>query len=170
MSWRAPEVTRPRPSLVADERANLLGFLEFHRATFLWKCSGLTGEQLALRAVPPSTLSLLGLVRHMVDVEHAWFVHQVGGQPVRFHFFHTEDIEFTEATADTAEYDYGLLIKSMEEARDVLDGVSLDHTFEHERHGTMNTRWVMTHMIEEYARHCGHADILREQIDGTTGE
>ncbi|RSM67510.1 DinB family protein [Kibdelosporangium aridum] len=174
MSWTAPEVTRIDGPFAGDERAVLLGFLEYHRATLLWKCSGLTGEQLARRAVPPSPLSLLGLIRHIADVELAWFVRRVAGQEVEFHFFDTDpdddDVEFTRATAETAEHDYGLLVNAIDQARAALADVSLDHTFEHPRLGKMSARWVVMHMIEEYARHNGHADFLREQIDGATGE
>jgi hypothetical protein len=174
MSWTAPEVTRTEGPYLGDEREVLLGVLEYQRATFLWKCSGLTGEQLARRAVPPSPLSLLGLARHLADVERAWFQRRVAGQDVPFRFFFTDpddpDNDFTQASADTAEHDYGLLVDAIDQARAALAPVSLDHTFEHPKWGTMSARWVMSHMIEEYARHNGHADFLREQIDGATGE
>ncbi|SMD20320.1 DinB family protein [Kibdelosporangium aridum] len=174
MSWTAPEVTRVDGPFAGDERSVLLGFLEYHRATFLWKCLGLTGEQLARRAVPPSPLSLLGLVRHLTDVELSWFVHRVAGKPVEFHFIDTDpddpDVEFTKATAETAAQDYTNLLVALDSARAALAAVSLDHTFEHPKLGTISARWVIMHMIEEYARHNGHADFLREQIDGATGE
>jgi hypothetical protein len=87
MTWTAPEITRPCPPEAAGERATLEGYLEFHRATLLWKCAGLDGEQLARRSVPPSSLSLLGLVRHLAEAERAWFRREFRGerleQPVR---------------------------------------------------------------------------------------
>nr|WP_232328424.1 DinB family protein [Kibdelosporangium sp. MJ126-NF4]CEL21576.1 hypothetical protein [Kibdelosporangium sp. MJ126-NF4]CTQ92357.1 hypothetical protein [Kibdelosporangium sp. MJ126-NF4] len=167
-------MTRPDGPFVGDERAVLIGFLEYHRATLLWKCSGLTDEQLAQRAVPPSPMSLLGIVRHIADVEIAWFLNRIAGQPVEFRYFLTdpddEDSEFTGATAETAQQDYEYLLTSMEKARQALAKADLDHTFEHPKLGAVTARWVLVHMIEEYARHNGHADFLREQIDGATGE
>ncbi|ALG13232.1 DinB family protein [Kibdelosporangium phytohabitans] len=175
MSWTAPEVQRNDGPFVGDERAVLLGFLEFQRSTLLWKCSGLTGEQLARRTVPPSPMSLLGIVRHLADVELGWFVQRVAGEPIEFRFFDTDaddpDVDFTQAAAENAEQDHALLLARMDESRAALARVaSLDHTFEHPKMGTVSTRWVIMHMIEEYARHNGHADFLREQIDGETGE
>ncbi|MGO9784378.1 MAG: DUF664 domain-containing protein [Streptosporangiaceae bacterium] len=82
MTWIAPDASRADEPLTGDERATLEGLLDWHRATLLWKCSGLTGEQLARRAVPPSNLSLLGLIRHVADAERAWFRRRAGGQPV----------------------------------------------------------------------------------------
>ncbi|CAM3659789.1 DinB family protein [Kibdelosporangium persicum] len=174
MVWTAPQTDRLDGPFVGDEREVLTGFLEYQRATFLWKCSGLTGEQLARRSVPPSPLSLLGLVRHMTDVERSWFVRRVAGRPVEMRYFDTDpddpDIEFTGAAAEGAEKDYALLISAIDEARAALAEFPFDHVFEHPRHGPVSTRWVVTHMIEEYARHNGHADFLRELIDGATGE
>ncbi|HEX4254864.1 MAG TPA: DUF664 domain-containing protein, partial [Streptosporangiaceae bacterium] len=77
--WTVPPVTRHREPVTAGERETLDGLLEWHRATFWWKCAGLTGAQLALRPVPPSSLSLLGLARHLTDTERAWFRRRVGG-------------------------------------------------------------------------------------------
>jgi hypothetical protein len=90
MTWIAPDVTRVDEPLTGDERATLEGLLDWHRATLLWKCSGLTGEQLAHCAVPPSNLSLLGLIRHVADAERAWFRRRAGGQPVP-EVYHRED-------------------------------------------------------------------------------
>ena len=80
--WTVPPVARIHEPVTADERATLDGLLEWHRSTFVWKCAGLTGEQLALRPVPPSSLSLLGLIRHLTDAERAWFRRRVGGLPL----------------------------------------------------------------------------------------
>jgi uncharacterized damage-inducible protein DinB len=154
----------------------LLDWLEYHRETLLVKCAGLTAGQLAERSVPPSTMSLAGLVRHMANVEIAWFRRRVAGEDVAMPFWTPEDpdsdpdLDFNGAAAETAEADYALLIAEIDQARKAFEGVSLDYEFEHPSRGTMNARWVLTHMIEEYARHNGHADLLRERIDGAVGE
>jgi hypothetical protein len=174
VTWTAPEETRTDPPTVAKERAALQGWLEFHRSTLLGKCQGLTGEQLAERAVPPSSLSLLGLVRHMTDVERAWFrIRSAGQADLRFRYstdeFPDGDFDFAEpagAAADLAAYR-----EECDLARAAMAGRSLDDTFFHQRYGaTIDLRWVYLHMIEEYARHNGHADLLRERIDGVTGD
>ena len=172
MSWIAPQVTRTRESAVADERSMLEGILERHRATLLWKCAGLSGEQLAERAVPPSNLSLLGLVRHVADDERAWFRRRVGGEQLPRVYAREDrpDAAFEEASAEEAEDAFARLAAEQDLARRAVAGVSLDYQFTHERWGPMSVRWVFNHMIEEYARHNGHADLLRQSIDGTTGE
>jgi uncharacterized damage-inducible protein DinB len=176
MAWTAPKITRTEGALVGDERSMLLDWLEYHRATLLAKCAGLTAEQLATRSVPPSPMSLLGLVRHMIDVERGWFRRRIAGEDVPMRYWKPEDptadpdLDFNGATAASAEGDYALLVAEMDLARAALEGVPLDYEFEHTTRGTMNARWVLTHMIEEYARHNGHADLLRERIDGAVGE
>ena len=174
MTWTAPEVPRTDPPLVAGERESLDGWLDYHRSTLLAKCQGLTGEQLARRAVPPSTLSLLGLVRHLTDVERSWFRRRAAGETWLACLYSSDqhpDGEFDLAVADGAEADFAAFARECELARAAAAGRSLDDTFVHERDGsTIDLRWVYVHMIEEYARHNGHADLLREQIDGVTGE
>ena len=173
MTWTAPEVPRTDPPLVAGERESLDGWLDYHRSTLLVKCQGLTGEQLARRAVPPSTLSLLGLVRHLAEVERSWFRRRSAGETGLGCLYSSEehpDGEFGLAAADGAEADFATFARECELARAAAAGRSLDETFVHERDGaTIDLRWVYVHMIEEYARHNGHADLLREQIDGVTG-
>jgi hypothetical protein len=173
-TWTAPQVPRADPPLVASERESLDGWLDFHRSTLLTKCQGLTGEQLARRAVPPSTLSLLGLVRHLTDVERSWFRRRFAGETgLDFLYSNDEypDGEFDLAAANGAEADFAAFTRECELARAAAAGRSLDETFVHDRDGsTIDLRWVYVHMIEEYARHNGHADLLREQIDGVTGE
>jgi Protein of unknown function (DUF664) len=158
---------------VAGERAALEGWLEFHRNTLLGKCQGLTGEQLAQRAVPPSSLSLLGLVRHMTDVERAWFRIRAAGEPglgQRYATDESPDADFDFAEPAGAEADLAAYLEECGLARAAMAGRSLDDTFFHQRYGhTLDLRWVYLHMIEEYARHNGHADLLRERIDGVTG-
>ncbi len=174
MTWTAPDEPRPDPPTVAGERAALEGWLEFHRSTLLAKCQGLTGEQLARRAVPPSSLSLLGLVRHMTDVERAWFrIRAAGAAQLGYRYISNEhpDADFDLAEPSGAEAGLAAYRQECELARAAMAGRSLDDTFFHQRdNATIDLRWVYLHMIEEYARHNGHADILREQIDGVTGD
>jgi uncharacterized damage-inducible protein DinB len=172
MTWIAPEVSRTDAPIVAPERAALDGWLEFHRQTLLLKCQGLTGEQLAQRAVAPSSMSLLGLVRHMAEVERAWFSRRFGGQPdlAWLHGSREQpDNDFDFAEPDGAEEDFAAFARECEMSRQAAEGHSLDETFKHPDGEVIDLRWVYLHMIEEYARHNGHADILREQIDGTVG-
>jgi uncharacterized damage-inducible protein DinB len=158
MTWTAPEVGRPDGPLTGAERAMLQGFLDWHRATLLHKCTGLTGRQLAERTVPPSTLSLLGLVRHMAKVERTWFRRRFAGEPVDF-----EDLD-----PDGAAADYARLVEEWRLADAAVAGASLDDTFTHD--GEVHSlRLLYLHLIQEYARHNGHADLLRERLDGVTG-
>ena len=149
-------------------------WLDYHRSTLLTKCAGLTAEQLKRRAVPPSRLSLLGLVRHMVEVERWWFRMHAKGEDLTFVYdpdgtgLDFEEIDEADAAADLAAFG-----RECDAARAAVAGLSLDdvvpsrgHHPERER----DIRWIFVHMIEEYARHNGHADLLREAIDGTTGD
>ena len=172
MTWTAPEITRDREPYVADERTTLDGWLDFHRQTLLLKCAGLTAEQLKLRAVEPSTLTLLGLVRHMAEVERWWFRRMVGSQDLGFLYVtdESEDADFDDVESADAEADFATFAAEVEQAKAAVAGCSLDDTFVSPTRKTeISARWVFTHMIEEYARHNGHADLLRERIDGTTG-
>ena len=172
MTWIAPGVTRVREPVVADERATLDGLLEWHRATLLDKCAGLTGEQLARHPVPPSGLSLLGLIRHLAGTERAWFRRRAAGRPVPDLYARADRPEaaFSEAAAAGAEADYARLASEWELCRQAVRGLPLDHQFRHPQWGLRSLRWVYGHMIAEYARHLGHADLLRECTDGVTGE
>jgi uncharacterized damage-inducible protein DinB len=173
MSWIAPEVDRITEPYVADERTMLEAWLEWHRATLLRKCAGLTGEQLAQRAVPPSNISLLGLVRHMAEVERAWFRRRFAGETLGFLYCSDDspDADFDDVNPAGAEGAYAVFTGEVELARAAAAGRSLDETFFHtHRHAEMSLRWVYVHMIEEYARHNGHADLIRERIDGATGD
>ena len=170
--WTVPLVTRTHEPVTGGERETLDGLLEWHRATFLLKCAGLTGEQLALRPVPPSGLSLLGLARHLTDTERAWFRRRVAGQDLPDVFGRPSQPEaaFEDADPAMAKADFAQLTGEWERCRQAVARVPLERTFEHERWGTLSVRWVYGHMIAEYARHLGHADLLRESIDGVTGE
>ena len=172
MAWTPPTLERPDTPFVADEREMLEGWLEFHRATLLAKCSGLTAEQLRIRAVPPSKLSLLGLVRHMAEVERGWFRRRIAAEHVGFLYSSEEDPDGEFDHVDDADpaLDFAQYLREIESARAAVAGHSLDETFRHShRKVEMSVRWVYVHMIEEYARHNGHADLLRERIDGATG-
>lgn len=173
MTWIAPGVERAEPPLVSGERESLEAWLEYHRATLLFKCQGLTGEQLAQRSVSPSSLSLLGLVRHMAEVERWWFRRWLAREPGTDPLFWTgehPDGDFDLAEASGAEADFAAFARECELARKAAAGRSLDDTFTGRRGNEIDLRWVYTHMIEEYARHNGHADLLRERIDGATGD
>jgi uncharacterized damage-inducible protein DinB len=174
MTWTAPEITRvlePLAEPTGDERTLADAWLDLHRQTLLWKCGGLTAEQLKLRAVGRSDLSLLGLVRHMAEVERDWFrTRFAGAQPG--YLYCTDDnlqAEFDVADAD-AESDLAVYAREVEAVRQTTRGRSLDETFiDPNRKTEMSLRFVYSVMIQEYARHNGHADLLRESIDGQTG-
>ncbi len=170
-SWTAPEVTRIDEPYLGEERPMLEGWLDWHRQTLLFKCSGLTAAQLKHRAVEPSTLSLLGLVRHMAEVERSWFRGRAAGEDVGLMYSSAEnpDGDFDDLDAADAAADFATFVQECELAREAAANLPLDHTFLSGRGEQMSLRWVYLHMIEEYARHNGHADLLRERIDGTTG-
>jgi uncharacterized damage-inducible protein DinB len=172
VSWTAPDITRTDETIAAGERATLEGFLEWYRATLLGKCAGLSADQLATRAVPPSNLSLLGLVRHMAEVERSWFRRRFAGEDVARVYVSeaTADAALDEVHPQTAEADFAVFAAELEACRAAAAGHSLEETFAHPRAGEMSLRWIYAHMIEEYARHCGHADLIRECIDGTVGQ
>jgi Protein of unknown function (DUF664) len=174
VTWQAPEVARTEPLLVADERTALAGWLDYHRATLLWKCAGLTGDQLVVRPIQPSSLSLLGLVRHMAEVERGWFRRRFSGQPDLALIYSSDDFpdgDFDLTDPASAEADFAAFAAECAAANDAARGHSLDEAFTHGRTGdTFDLRWVYIHMIEEYARHNGHADLIREFIDGVTGD
>ncbi len=169
VTWTAPDVERPRGPLTGPERPMLQAFLDWHRLTLLRKCAGLTGEQMAERAVPPSSLTLLGLVRHMTKVERAWFRQRFAGEPVGNPFGDETDADFDRLDPARAAADYARLTEEIKLADAAVANASLDDTFVH-RGQVMSLRMIYLHMIEEYARHNGHADLLRERTDGTTGQ
>jgi len=164
--------TRPEPPLAGDERVTLRGFLDYHRATLAWKCDGLTDEDLRRASMPPSTLTLLGLVRHMAEVERHWFRRVVGGETVRHVWSEDGDFQAAyDAGASTRDEAFGAWQAEVAAARDIEAGVdSLDDTFPVESWGAdASLRALLQHVIHEYARHAGHADLLREGVDGTVG-
>jgi hypothetical protein len=172
MSWTAPQVARQSPPYIAGERQMLEAWLDFHRQTLLGKCSGLTADQLRQRSAPPSPLSLLGLVRHMAEVERSWFRRGIAGEDTGLLFCSEAepDGDFDRVDAADAEQDFAIYLREVELARRAAAGRELDETFfRSRRNAELSVRWVYTHMLEEYARHNGHADLLRERIDGATG-
>lgn len=159
----------------APERPLLEGFLAYFRAVLARKAEGLTDAQARLRPCPPSDLSMLGLVRHMTDVERIWAEWTFAGQdnvPIYYGDAHPDgdmDGDFhppDDATlADAlAEYWSRIAIADGIYARAGLDDVQVGGRQEH------TLRWILVHLIEEYARHCGHADLVRQAIDGATGD
>jgi uncharacterized damage-inducible protein DinB len=173
-SWTAPPVERADPGLLLGERQALEAWLDFHRDTLLGKCSGLTADQLKQRAVPPSRLSLLGLVRHMTEVERWWLRIHAANTDLPFPYdpdatgLDFEALDDADAIANIEAFR-----QEIEQARAVMAGRQLeDVVASHGDHPerVRNVRWLYLHMIEEYARHNGHADLIRERIDGATGD
>jgi len=149
-------------------------WLDFHRATLLSKCEGLDDAQLRTRSVPPSSLTLLGLVRHMSEVERSWFRRVLAGEDVAplYYSDDNEDGDFNDTdTADVAA-DFAAFRDEVDACRAIAaEHGDLDATAKRKRRGHhVSLRWIYVHMIEEYARHNGHADLLRERIDGVTGD
>jgi hypothetical protein len=172
MTWIAPETPRAEKPALSDERTMLDGWLDFHRQTLLVKCAGLTPEQLKSPSVEPSGLTLLGLVRHMAEVERYWFRRNVAGEQVP-DLYRRPDLRHADlddvAEAD-AEADFATYLSELEHTRRAVAGRSLDEKVIHPRsNNEISLRWLYVHMIEEYARHNGHADLIRERIDGRTG-
>jgi uncharacterized damage-inducible protein DinB len=164
---------RSDPPYVADERRMLDAWLDFHRDTLLWKCAGLSGEQLVRRSAPPSTLSLLGLVRHMTQVERGWFRRTLAGEDVTTPYSRddAEDADFDETDPARAQEEIATFRAEVATCREVAARFGLDDTGAVQRRGQdVSCRWIYVHMIEEYARHNGHADLLREGIDGEIGD
>jgi uncharacterized damage-inducible protein DinB len=162
---------------LGGERETLIGFLGWQRQTFELKCSDLSPEQLARRSVEPSTMSLLGLLRHMADVERGWFRWFMAGADVPDRFSSESDPDGAfegavpeEGVVDEAWEAWRAEVRWAEEfVRDHPD-LSLPGKRKDRWRGEMSLRWVLVHMIEEYARHNGHADLLRERIDGRIGQ
>jgi len=153
----------------------LESWLDYHRATLLLRCEGLTDDQLRTRSVPPSALSLLGLVRHLTEVERNWFRRTLAAEDVESVYCSdtNRDGDFDDVgTADVAG-DMARFRAEVERCRDVAahhpDLDVLGTGVRGGRRVSVSLRWIYVHMIEEYARHNGHADFLRERIDGVTG-
>ena len=168
---------RPAPPPVADEQTMLCGWLDWHRATLETKCAGLTPVQLATRSVEPSTLSLLGLVRHMADVERGWFRRGLAGEDAPPLYYSDTDPDGDFDNVDPAATDAATVLAAFaawraecERSREIAAALPSLDVLIPRRGEQLSARWVLVHMVEEYARHNGHADLLRERIDGATGE
>jgi uncharacterized damage-inducible protein DinB len=158
-----------------DERSVLLDYLRRYRLTLAMKCADLDPEQLARRSVPPSTMSLLGLVRHLAEVERSWFRRTMAGQdaPPRYCTAAAPDEDFDGATADPSvvQEAWAAWREEVAFAEAFLDAApDLDLMGAMRDGSPVPLRDVVVHMVEEYARHCGHADLLRECIDGRVGQ
>ena len=157
-----------------DETTTLRRYLDHYRMTFEMKCDGLDPEQMATRSVPPSTMSLLGLLRHLAKIEHHWFRRTLAGEADLPHLYSAEgepDLDFVGAvgTEDCDADAWESWLREVAFARELYARYDdLDETFVPGEPWAV--RGVVVHMIEEYARHCGHADLLRECIDGRTGQ
>jgi hypothetical protein len=173
MPWTAPDAPLAGTLTVGGEREILQSWLDFHRRTLLRKCAGLTADQLKLASAPPSNLTLLGLVRHMTDVERWWFRLHCAGEDVEPVYWDPDggEQDFEEVAGADAETDHQAYLNEIKLADEAVQRVPLDHTFTHRRRGNeLSVRWAYVHMVEEYARHNGHADLIRERIDGATGD
>jgi uncharacterized damage-inducible protein DinB len=159
---------------LGDERATLVEFLRCQRLTLEVKCEGLDAAQLARRSVDPSTMSLLGLVRHLAEVERGWFRRRFAGQeaPKRYQSEMDPDGDFNGAVADQAVVDdaWAAWREEVAFAEEFARDTDLDFVAKDGAGDPISLRELLVHMVEEYARHNGHADLLRERIDGRLGE
>ena len=174
------DVGRPEPPVAADEIATLLGFLDYQRATLEWKSRNLTDEGMRV-SIAASTMTLAGLVKHMAWVEDHWFSHSLHGRERAtpwnaVDWSADQNWEWNSALTETGDDVRALWSKAVEKSRrdveEALKSAGLDQLA---KRGWPNgespsLRWIIVHMIEEYARHNGHADLLREAVDGETGE
>ncbi|MEU0633098.1 DinB family protein [Streptomyces sp. NPDC005989] len=167
---------RPIPPPHADERATLEAWLDFHRATLTLKCSGLRGDQLRIAAASPSSMTLLGLVQHMAEVERNWFQRVFAGQDVAPVFGESNLDGFRLQPERGLDEAMNAWQSEIARGRELIADASLDDDGRlpeqeagHVGDQGVSLRWIMVHMIEEYARHNGHADLIREQIDGAIG-
>jgi uncharacterized damage-inducible protein DinB len=171
--WTAPAVERTAPDFIAVERRALEQWLDFHRETLLNKCAGLSSEQLKQRAVPPSSLSLLGLVRHLADSERGWFRQCAAREDVPDLYWSEAhpSADFDDIETADAEAELDLYRREIVATRAAVADMSLEDVVPFRWGGPdRDLRWIYLHMIEEYARHNGHADLVRECVDGMTGD
>jgi hypothetical protein len=157
------------PAGLDDERRLLDGWLDYYRATLLAKCEGLTGEQLIARSCSPSPMSLIGLVRHMTEMERV-YGHRLADWDTGFLYCteENEEADFESVTAQAAAGDLETFRAHCARTRQIMAARELGDAFG--RKNSYTLRWFCLYLIKEYARHAGHADLLRERIDGATGE
>ena len=171
-------IDRTDPPAQADETTMLIAFLDYYRASLILKSLGLTDEQARTCAVPPSDLNISGLIRHMAEVERAWFQRWFieNDAPPIYYSDHDPDGDIHTGPNDTLADAIAVWEKEVQRAREIAatarpDDVAKHVATEPHRAGFQpNMRWILNHMIEEYARHCGHADLLRQRIDGVVGD
>jgi uncharacterized damage-inducible protein DinB len=170
MIWTAPAPSPVDGPTTGDDRPILEGYLNWQRATLLNICAGLTGEQLARRPIPSSNLSLLGLVRHLAKVERIWFRQRAAGEdvPPMYDPSLGKDADFDEVSAAEAAADLDRLRAEWQHADRAVRNMDFSSTFDAGGE-TWSLRMMYVHVIGEYARHNGHADLIRESIDGVTG-
>lgn len=174
------EQGRPEPPMLAGEADTLLGFLEFHRATLAWKCAGL--DAAGLRATTAaSTLTLGGLLKHLASVEDYWFGERFAGRAPAAPWSgvtweQTPDWDLTSAADDAPQDLRALWEENVARSREITTAALASGDLDAVEQGAgrdgsrVNLRWVLLHMVEEYSRHNGHADLLREAVDGLRGE
>jgi uncharacterized damage-inducible protein DinB len=173
---------RPEPPLEGDEVATLLGFLDYQRATFEWKCRGLSDAQLRV-ALTPTSMTLGGMLKHVAYVEDYWCTEVVAGEPTPEPWASADtdvdpDWDWNSAAHDTGDELRALWAQRVERSRAVVSarlgqGVAEALAETHpawDGQGQVSLRWVLVHLVEEYARHNGHADLIRQSIDGEVGE
>jgi len=174
------EQGRPEPPLASDETETLVGFLEFQRATFAWKCSGLDADGLKA-TVSTSTMTLGGMLKHLAYYEDYWFSHRMRGNEHQTlwddgNWDADPDWEWNSARDDSPEGLHAVWQDAVSRSRDLLSETLADGGLGQRARRSLpdgrvpSVRWIVVHMIEEYARHNGHADLIRESVDGLTGE
>ncbi|GAA4894279.1 DinB family protein [Streptomonospora salina] len=170
-SPRLADDPRPDPLEAGGERETLTAFLDWHRSTLELKCAGLDADRLSERAVPPSELSLHGLLRHVAGTERWWFRIQFAGEDVSLLHYADDDpdLDFHGTGGDPAQA-LAQWRREADRSREITAAAALEDTGIRKRTGVpVSLRAVLVHMIAEYARHNGHADLLRERLDGSTG-
>ena len=171
---------RPEPPIAEGEVATLLGFLEYQRATFAWRCGGLDAAGLSV-TVAASTMTLGGMIKHLAYVEDHWFFHVLLGRERQPPFDAVDwaadsDWDWHSAAADTPEQLVALWRETVDRSRAAVEGALATAGLEQRARrrwpdgNAPSLRWILVHMIEEYARHNGHADLIRESVDGVVGE
>ncbi|WP_338750209.1 DinB family protein [Janibacter alittae] len=180
MTLDLDEHGRPEPPLAGNEWETLTGFLDYQRATFEWKSANLTSAQLA-RRLPPTSMTMGGLMKHLAYVEDDWFGRWLQDEPRREPWASVDwtadpDWDWHSARFDDPDATRALWQEAVIRARTAAESAFKAGGLDYKMRRTWpdgrapSLRWVITHMIEEYARHNGHADLLRESVDGTTGE
>lgn len=175
------EQGRPEPPMNTDEAGTTLGFLDFHRATLAWKCDGLDAAGLNT-TIGSSTMTLGGMLKHLAFVEDFWFGYRMAGREPAPPWDTADwdadpDWDWHSAARDSPQELHRLWREAVQRSRDLVTELMADDgdlaqvaKRPFADGGAVSLRWVLVHMVEEYARHNGHADLLRESVDGLTGE